>query len=558
MSGAHRETGRRARRRTRRGRRTVAVVCMAIAAVLGTSVYALSAITSCSGGVTTLDAAVAPELAPAVSAVAGDFNGADHREGGKCVRVTVRAAGPAGVTALLSGQIPQGSGVRRPDVWVPDSSLWLRLLAKPPRVAGGPLARSPLVAAVPAARAARTPGSWKDLLSAAEPGERSSRAVGLVLADPARTGAGLAALLVARARDGDAAFAAFARSVRESTAPDAARALGALTGASARPEPVLAVPEQAVWEHDRREPSEPVQAVYPRDGTLSLDYPVAILADRPGARLFERTLRGGTARERLRAAGFRDPAGRAPAAFGRTPGLAAARPAVLADPDPGLVRRTAQEWARLTLGSRMLSVIDVSGSMARPVPGTRLTRLQAIAQASQEGLGLQPDDTELGQWIFSTRLDGDRDWRRTVPMGPLGGRIGSVTRRQRILSTLAALRPEPDGATGLYDTVLAAVRYMRRTYRPEMVNTVLLFTDGRNDDPGGPSLDRTVAALRAGREATRPVQIIVIGFGPDVDTAELRRLAGATGGSVYTARVPQDIMRIFGEATARRLCAPSC
>ncbi|MDL4820212.1 substrate-binding and VWA domain-containing protein [Actinomadura opuntiae] len=537
---------------TRRARRTVAVVCMAIAAVFGTSVYALSAITSCSGGETTLDAAVAPELAPALSAVAGDFNGADHRAGGKCVRVTVRAAGPAGVTALLSGQIPRDSGVRRPDVWVPDSSLWLRLLTTPPRVTGGPLARTPLVAAVPAAQAARTPASWKDLLDAAEPGERRSQAVRPVLADPARTGAGLAALLIAREREGDAAFAAFARSVRESTAPDAAHAFAALTGASERPEPVLVLPEQAVWEHERRKPSVPVQAVYPRDGTLSLDYPVAVLDDRPGARLFERALHSGPARERLRSAGFRDPGGRAPA------GLPAARPAVLADPDPALVRRTAQEWARLTLGSRMLSVIDVSGSMAQPVPGSRLTRMQAIAQASQQGLALQPDDTELGQWIFSTRLDGDRDWRQTVPMGPLGGRIGSVTRRQRILSTLAALHPKPDGATGLYDTVLAAVRYMRRTYRPEMVNTVLLFTDGRNDDPGGPSLDRTVAALRAERRATRPVQIIVIGFGPDVDTAELRRLAGATGGSVYTARAPQDILRIFGEATARRLCAPSC
>ncbi|WP_192808989.1 substrate-binding and VWA domain-containing protein [Actinomadura montaniterrae] len=531
---------------------------MAIATVLGTSVYALSAITACSGGVTTLDAAVAPELAPAVSAVADGFNGADHRAGGKCVRVTVRAAGPAGVTALLSGQIPAGAGVRRPDLWVPDSSLWLRLLSKPPRTVGGPLARSPLVAAVPRAQAAGTPGTWTDLLHAAAPGERRSRAVRLVLADPSRTGAGIASLLIARERDGDAAFAAFARSVRESTAPDVAGEFGLAAKAASQPAPVLAVPEQAVWEHDRKEPAAAFHAVYPRDGTLSLDYPFTIVDDRPGARLFERALRGGEARERFLAAGFRDPTGRAPAAFARTSGLSAAPPAVLAEPDPALVRRTAQEWARLTLGSRMLSVLDVSGSMAQPVPGSRLTRLQAIAQASQEGLALQPDDTELGQWIFSTRLDGDRDWRQTVPMGPLGGRIGSVTRRQRILSSLATLRPKPDGATGLYDTVLAAVRYMRRTYRPEMVNTVLVFTDGRNDDPGGPTLDRTVAALRAGREETRPVQIIVIGFGPDVDTAELRRLADATGGSVYTARAPQDILRIFGEATARRLCAPSC
>lgn len=558
MSGAHRETGRRARRRTRRARRAVAVVCMAIAAVLGTSVYALSAITACSGGVTTVDAAVAPELAPAVSAAAGAFNGADHRARGKCVRVTVRAAGPAGVTALLSGQIPAGAGVRRPDVWVPDSSLWLRMLARPPRAVGGPLARSPLIAAVPRSRASGTPGTWKGLLDAAEPAERRSRAVRLTLADPSRTGAGIASLLIAREREGDASFAAFARSVRESTAPDVAGEFGALAGTAARPAPVLAVPEQAVWEHNRKDPAAAVQAVYPQDGTLSLDYPFTIIDDRPGARLFERALRGGEALGRFRTAGFRDPAGRAPGAFARTAGLAASPPAVLAEPGPALVRRTAQEWARLTLGSRMLSVIDVSGSMALPVPGSRLTRLQAIAQASQEGLALQPDDTDLGQWIFSTRLDGDRDWRQTVPMGPLGGRIGSVTRRRRILSALAGLRPKPDGATGLYDTVLDAVRYMRRTYRPEMVNTVLVFTDGRDEDPGGPTLDRTVAALRAGRDETRPVQIIVIGFGPDVDTAELRRLADATGGSVYTARAPQDILRIFGEATARRLCAPAC
>ncbi|SNS69954.1 von Willebrand factor type A domain-containing protein [Actinomadura meyerae] len=563
MSGAHR--GRpRGGRRARRGRRlrwAAAVTGAALAAVLGTSVYAVSEVQGCSGPAVTVDVAVAPEIAGAVSAAGAAFNRTGHRSGGRCVRAAVRAAGPAGVAALLAGQIPDGAGVRRPDVWVPDSSLWLRTLDRPP-AARPSVARSPLVAAVPRADAGRVTGSWDDLLGTAVPGSRESRAFRLSIADPARTGAGMASLLIvhARYRTAAGAFAAFARDVRQSVARDAAGQFAALAGRGAGRVPVLLTSEQAVWAYNRARPAggAPAEAVYPRGGTLSLDYPVALVGGGPAARLVEHALRTGRAREAFRAHGFRDPDGAAPAAFAGTAGVGASRQTELPAPAASEVREVAQAWARLALGSRMLSLIDVSGSMARRVPGTRLTRLQAIAQASQQGLALQPDDTELGQWVFSTRMAGDRDWRVTVPMGPLGGRIGSATRRQRVLSTLAGLRPQPGGGTGLYDTVLAAVRHMRRTYRPEMVNTVLVFTDGRNEDPGGPSLRATLAALRADRDPARPVQIIVIGFGPDVDTAELRELADATGGTVYTAHVPQDILRIFGQATARRLCAPDC
>ncbi|MES9543345.1 substrate-binding domain-containing protein [Actinomadura sp. NPDC000600] len=530
-----------------------------VAAVLGTSVYALSETPGCSGPVRGLDVAAAPEIAGAVSAVGAEFNRRGHRVRGRCVRVAVRAAGPAGVRALLAGEIPPGAGVRRPDVWIPDSSLWLRLLEAPPPAAGS-LARSPLVAALPRAEAGRAAGPWRKVLDAAVPGTRESRSFRLTVADPARTGTGLASLLMVDARYGKASapFAAFARDVRQHVAPDASAQFSALARRESGRVPVLVTSEQAVWAHDRADPSEPAEAVYPPDGTLFLDYPVTLPSADPAARLFARALRSGAAREAFRSRGFRDPDGAPPAAFAEAAGVAAARPPELPAPAGADVERVAQAWARLALASRMLSLIDVSGSMAQRVPGTGLTRMQAIAQASRQGLALQPDDTELAQWIFSTRLDGVRDWHENVPMGPLGGRIGSATRRQRILGALAALRPRPDGGTGLYDTLLAAVRYMRRTYRPEMVNTVLVFTDGRDDDPDGPTLPATLAALRAERDPARPVQIIVVGFGPDVDTAELRGIADATGGSVYTAHAPQDILRIFGQATARRLCAPHC
>ncbi|WP_396452603.1 substrate-binding and VWA domain-containing protein [Actinomadura sp.] len=529
-----------------------AVSGIALAAVLGTSVYALSEAEECPAAAPVVDVAAAPEITEAVSAVAAAFN----RET-RCMRVAVRSAGPAGVTALLAGQIPPGAGVRKPDLWIPDASLWLRMLDDPP--AASSLARSPLVAALPRAQAGRVNESWEDILNSAVPGSADSRTFDLKIADPSRTGAGMTSLLIVHGRNRRmSAFAAFARDVRQGIAQDARAEFAAFTDRTSRRVPILLTSEQAVWAHNRAKPSDPAEAVYPRDGTLFLDYPVMPVNDTPPVRRFEQALRTDEARRVFQTHGFRDPDGDPPPSFADADGVDAWLPPELPVPEPREVRQVAQAWARLALGSRMLSLIDVSGSMARPVPGTKLTRLQAIAQASQQGLALQPDDTELGQWIFSTEMAGDRDWRVTVPMGTLGSRIGSTTRRQRILSTLTSLRPKPDGDTALYDTLLAAVRYMRRTYKPEMVNTVLVFTDGRNEDPDGPTLQTTLTALRKDRDPARPVQIIVIGFGPDVDTTELRKIANATGGSVYTAHAPQDILRIFGQATARRLCAPTC
>ncbi|MFD0900443.1 substrate-binding and VWA domain-containing protein [Actinomadura sediminis] len=544
-------------------RQALVVAGAALAVAAGTAVYAVSAGGGCGGSAVGLDVAVAPELVPAVTRAADDFNGRERRVGGRCVRVAVRAAGPAGVAALLSGRIPPDAGVRRPDVWVPDSSLWLRTLDDPPETVGGPVARSPLVAAVPRRRAGDvTAPTWDGVLQASMPGPGDARSTRLTLADPARTGAGLTALLLVHARlhKAEASFATFARAAQENMAPDARGVFEYLAGGGESVLPVLLAPEQSVWAYNRTGPEAPAEAVYPREGTLSLDYPFVLVDPErdEAARLFEGALRTPEARDALRALGFRDTGGAPPPDFRSTAGVRAQRPAELAAPTPQEVRDVVQAWARLALGSRMLSLIDVSGSMAAKVPGTDLTRLQAIAQAAQQGLTLQPDGTELGQWIFSTRMDGRRDWRETVPIGPLGERIGSATRRQRILGTLTALRPKPDGDTGLYDTLLAAMEFMRRTYKPEMINTVLVYTDGRNDDPDGPSLDETIDRLRDGNDPRRPVQIVVVGFGPEVDTDELERLADATRGSVYTAHRPSDVLRIFGEAMARRLCAPDC
>jgi von Willebrand factor type A domain len=200
----------------------------------------------------------------------------------------------------------------------------------------------------------------------------------------------------------------------------------------------------------------------------------------------------------------------------------------------------------------MLTLLDVSGSMAEPV-APKVTRMQATARVAQGGLTLMSDDTEVGIWLFSTKLQGDEDYREVVSVGPLGERIGSITRRSLVLSQLQQMRPKPGGDTGLYDSLLAGYAYMKRTYKPEFGNSLLLLTDGANDDRGGPTLPRTLARLRAEIDPNRPVQVNMIGFGKGVNPSELRTIAQATNGSVQIARTPQEISQIFLRMLSRRL-----
>jgi hypothetical protein len=50
----------------------------------------------------------------------------------------------------------------------------------------------------------------------------------------------------------------------------------------------------------------------------------------------------------------------------------------------------------------------------------------------------------------------------------------------------------------------------------------------------------------------------MIGFGKGVDRNELDQVAQATDGAVYIANTPAEIQKIFLEAIARRVCAPTC
>jgi Ca-activated chloride channel family protein len=455
-----------------------------------------------------------------------------------------------------------------PDVWVPDSTTWLvRLRAAGPSLVppqAPSIATSPVVLAVPepVAGALGWPTqlpTWGSILHQLAAGD--SLKVGVV--DPNRDAVGLASLVALAAAAGasgpdpEATTVAVMRTLLAgrasveaelflrfptSAAPaDLAAALGAAPLA-----------ERSLIRYNADRPAVPLAAVYVQPAPPALDYPWAVMPGIASERVrladeLRASLTGQRYVDDLAAVGLRGPDGTA--GFPAMPGS----PAMIATGqlDGVAVARALATWISVTRPARMLAVMDVSGSMNLRVPTAGgATRAQIALEAARQGMLLFDNSWSVGLWTFATNLTEGADHQEIVPIGPLR------ENRSALVSALETIRPDPNGFTGLYDTVLAAYRTVREGWDPAAVNSVVLLTDGRNDDPDGMSLDELIAELQAIVDPRYPVQVIAIGIGDDVSQAELERITNTTGGATFIARDPSAIGPIFLRAISLRPPAP--
>lgn len=542
---------------------------------------------TCSGELR-LAVAAAPEIAPAVRTAADQLVSDGAQVDGLCVAVDVTAAEPVEVAAAVAGQHgvslsgvgqPGGNAVL-PNVWLPDSSTWLmRLRKQAPGFEpgnGASVARSPVVVAVPEPVATRLEWpqkqlTWSDLLTTITTGTRLR--AGIV--EPSRDAAGLSGLLALTAAansGGNQAQQATMAALRAlATGRSAVRAdLIARFPRSADPASVAAglgaaaLSEEDVIEFNAAEPPVPLAALYLEPAPLSLDYPYAVM---PGIepvraaaaeKLF--TQLGTTAfRDRLATLGLRAPDGTwgkgftaprgAPSPAGTPPASAAPNSGgtAAAGLDAAALERVLSSWSVATQSGRMLAVIDVSGSMIERVPtANNATRMQVTLEAARRGLALFDDSWALGLWIFSTELAGGRDYRQLVEIGPLSSQRGKVE------SALAGISPKRGGDTGLFDTILAGYRAVQRDWEAGRVNSVVLLTDGKNDDDNGISEAALLAELQRIADPDRPIQVVIIGIGDEVNRTELEAITEVTGGGVFVTEDPAKIGDIFLQAIALR------
>ncbi|TXS49376.1 substrate-binding and VWA domain-containing protein [Streptomyces sp. OR43] len=562
-----------------RRRRTVAIATMLVLAVAaGTAVAAqgglLSFSKSCEDTAVHLSMMTSPDIAPAVRAVADKARKDNLRSDGHCVDVDVVARDSYKVADALA------RGTRAPEyqMWLPDSDLWLNrakgLGDAIPITPGDSVASSPVtLAMVPSA--AKTLGwpekkySWAELTAAAMESDK----VRLGSADPARSATGLLALTSIGISsdklggDSDTRAAATAKLLAQRMSDGDTQVVetlpqdgsGAEQGNPARNQAVL-LSEQAAFAHNAESTGgSKLDLFYPKDGAPLLNYPFTLVneeeqtTDESRAALRFMTLLSEDASQRtLREHGFRTVDGTADetlvaSAGGKSPQPYATSPG--AAPSDETLQETLGMWTITVQSARLTTVVDASGSMATIVPGRNQSRMDVTKASLIQALNQFTPNDEIGLWEFATTLDGDKDYRRLVETSRLGDAAkGGGTHRDRLAAAFSSLKPVPDGATGLYDTALAAYKEAQRTYVKGKFNAVVILTDGSNQDDRSISRSALIAELKKITDPDRPVPLLAIAVGPDADREEVNEIAKVTGGGGYQVSDPAEIQAVILQA----------
>jgi hypothetical protein len=468
------------------------------------------------------------------------------------------------------------------NAWIPDSSLWVDVARATPATArrvqpsGTVVAESPLLIAMPRPVAARTPifGSsvgWQILAAPGAGGPPRALGLNVQYPDPTQSAVGLAGLvelkrLFGYGRAARGAMATFALNVQVVHPSAAASSLPSLD-AFARPSgssdtaPITLTSEQAVVAFDRSHPGEPLAVRYPAQGTFQLSYPYVLTATGgvtlSAAKAFGSVLRSSYANDLVRYDGFRTGTGTAgvwPASYG----LANAEPPLLRPPGPTQAGKELHAWHVLGLGSRFLAINDVSAAMATPVTPGGPTLEQVLGRTSAAGMRRFPNSTQMGLWVFASHLSGALPYKQLVPIGPLPGQFGVVTRRQAIQHLALIGKTAPKAPAALYGTLLAAYKQMRAGYQPQYVNDIIVLTAGVENDPSDISAATLLRELRPLVDPRQPVEILMVVFGVPKDLPDLQQIAKATNGKVWPITSAAQIPQIFYRAFGRRICTPHC
>jgi hypothetical protein len=300
---------------------------------------------------------------------------------------------------------------------------------------------------------------------------------------------------------------------------------------------------------------------YPAQGTYELSFPYVITTAsrlaQAAARAFGGELRSAYATAYVRYEGFRTAAGTAPAWPGWY-GLTSAAPHLLPQPGPARALTALHAWHALGLGSRFLAVNDVSGMMNVRVSPGGPTLEQVLGSTSAAGMTRFPNGTQMGLWVFADHLSGNLPYKQLVPMGPLEGQVGVITRRQAIQQLASSGKALPHAPSALYGTLLDAYRQMVATFQPQYVNDIIVLTAGIENAPGDISAAALIRGLKAAAQPNRPVEILMIVLGRPGTYPQLQKIVKVTNGKVWPITTAAQVPQIFYRAFGRRECQPHC
>ena len=186
----------------------------------------------------------------------------------------------------------------------------------------------------------------------------------------------------------------------------------------------------------------------------------------------------------------------------------------------------------------LLIVLDLSGSMNLPLG--KSTRIATARQVLRDVLKRIPDDFNVGLRLYGHRY-GSRQ-KETCTDSEL---VVPVRRLDRDLISKAIDRLRPRGETPLVYSVLQAAADLKAAAG----GSVVLITDGE-ESCGGDFAAATSVLKQSGLD----LRLSIVGFTLTDQKARqpLAAIAGATGGSYYTAEDGAALTRALGAATISR------
>jgi Ca-activated chloride channel family protein len=175
-----------------------------------------------------------------------------------------------------------------------------------------------------------------------------------------------------------------------------------------------------------------------------------------------------------------------------------------------------------SIPTTIVLVVDRSLSMEQE------DRIVGLKRAVASFLEKLPDGSRVAVVSFSSEVE---------PLCPF------TTDRGRVRAAVDGLQPE--GSTRFYDAVAESLRLLNsETGR----RAVLALTDGEDTSSQSATLDSVIADAR---RLGLPVYTLGLGSEDEIESADLRRLAGSTRGQYYPARNADQLRAIYEQIAER-------
>jgi Ca-activated chloride channel family protein len=283
------------------------------------------------------------------------------------------------------------------------------------------------------------------------------------------------------------------------------------------------VQEQMVaYFNSRRGNQELLVALYPVEGTLWEDHPLALLetADltplqRQTFARFRDHLLAPESQQLILENGYR-PADLSTPLDGTGSPLTIANgvnpeepKTTLQVPNASVIEVVRDVWWYTKRHTNVYLVVDTSGSMR----GEKLAQTQAALHAFLDQI--RGEQERVGLIGFSTGVD------TLVGMDELGS--------NRALLTATVDQLYAEGDTALLDGVYVASRHLRQLGDSERINAIVVMTDGRENNS---STSIRELAWELAQDSPVPIVVFCIAYGQDADIDTLQKIAEPSGGQV--------------------------